>query len=333
MEGVRLRLGSGRSTRSLALGGLGHRTGALSGRRSARYRRRVATDADRTRCANRARFGRVSGCVATGGKGAANPFRSVRLVDSGFIRPAPSSPLIARATMEKSHERAAERAPIAERIGRLLLAASIGVACGYFTFVSARPDFVTTDYEYLWRAARLWSSGVDPYAIKPRAAWLHLWPLFDPLFYPMPAVLFAGLFAGWSLAISQVVFVSLASAFLAWRLTRRALWPLLIFMTPSFWMAAFLGQWSPWLTLAALVPNAGFLLVCKPTIGLACFSYRPTWRGGGKRRAHGGVLVGSHALVAAGVAEQPALGTTPSAGDPHPRRMAIGARCVALETA
>jgi hypothetical protein len=155
---------------------------------------------------------------------------------------------------------------------------SIALACGYFTFITARPDYVTTDYEYLWRAARLWSSGVDPYVVKPRAAWLHLWPLFDPLFYPLPAVLFVGLFAGWALAISQVLFVSLVSALLAWRLSRRALWPLLIFLTPSFWMAAFLGQWSPWLTLAALTPGAGFLLACKPTIGLACFCYRPTWR-------------------------------------------------------
>jgi hypothetical protein len=164
------------------------------------------------------------------------------------------------------------------RAGRLLLVCAITLAFGYFTFISARPDYVTTDYEYLWRAARLWSSGVDPYAVKPRAAWLHLWPLFDPLFYPLPAVLFVGVFAGWALAISQVIFVSVASALLAWRLTRQALWPLLIFLTPSFWMAAFLGQWSPWLTLAALTPSAGFLLVCKPTIGLACFSYRPTWR-------------------------------------------------------
>ena len=160
-----------------------------------------------------------------------------------------------------------------------MLVICIALAFGYFTFISARPTIVTTDYEYLWRAARLWNSGIDPYAVKPRAAWLHIWPLFDPLFYPLPAVLVVGLFAGWSLAASQIVFVTFASAFLAWRLTQRALWPLLIFLTPSFWMAAFLGQWSPWLTLAALVPGAGFLLTCKPTLGLACFFYRPTWRG------------------------------------------------------
>ena len=169
--------------------------------------------------------------------------------------------------------------PPSEQVGRALLAVSIACAFGYFTFITARPEWVTTDYEYLWRAARLWSSGVDPYVVKPRAAWLHLWPLFDPLFYPLPAVLLVGPFAAWSLGVSQVVFVTSASAFLAWRMSRRALWPLLIFLTPSFWMAAFIGQWSPWLTLAALTPSAGFLLAAKPTIGLACFCYRPTWRG------------------------------------------------------
>ena len=100
----------------------------------------------------------------------------------------------------------------------------------------------------------------------------------DDLFYPLPALMFISPFAAFPLAISQVLFIGSASAFLAWRLTRDALWPLLIFITPAFWMAAFIGQWSPWLTLAALVPGAGFLLTCKPTLGLACFCYRPTWR-------------------------------------------------------
>jgi hypothetical protein len=180
--------------------------------------------------------------------------------------------------VEVARPRLPDASTRAERTGRILLVLSITVAFGFFTFITAQPDFVTTDYEYLWRAARLWSGGVDPYLVKPRAAWLHLWPLFDPLFYPLPAVMVVGLFAGWTLAISQVVFVSVITALLAWRLSRHALWPLLIFLTPSFWMAAFIGQWSPWLTLAALTPGAGFLLACKPTLGLACFCYRPTWR-------------------------------------------------------
>jgi len=169
--------------------------------------------------------------------------------------------------------------PRGERVGRVLLVALITVVAGYFTAITAQPKFVTTDYEYLWRGARLFfGEGIDPYSVRPRAAWLHLWPLFDRLFYPLPALMVVGPFAAWTLAASQILFVSLACALLAWRLSRHALWPLLIFLTPSMWMAAFIGQWSPWLTLAMLVPSAGFLFACKPTLGLACFIYRPTWR-------------------------------------------------------
>lgn len=168
--------------------------------------------------------------------------------------------------------------PTGERVGRLMLVLSIALAASYLTWMTAKPTYVTTDYEYLWRGARLWKAGVDPYAVRPRAAWLHVWPLMDRLFYPLSALMVVFPFALLSQGISQVLFIGLASGLLAWRLTRDALWPLLIFITPAFWMAAFLGQWSPWLTLGALVPGAGFLLTCKPTLGLACFCYRPTWR-------------------------------------------------------
>jgi hypothetical protein len=183
----------------------------------------------------------------------------------------------------------------AELVGRVLLVALITVVTARFTSITAQPQFVTTDYEYLWRGARLWSQGIDPYAVRPRAAWLHVWPLFDRLFYPLPALLVVGPFAAWSLATSQVLFISLACALLAWRLSAKALWPLLIFLTPSMWMAAFIGQWSPWLTLATIVPGAGFLLACKPTLGLACFCYRPTWR----------AVVSGAAIVALSLAMMP----------------------------
>jgi hypothetical protein len=182
------------------------------------------------------------------------------------------------APLETVPSMGAARRPANERVGRVLLVVLIAVVAGWFTAITAQPKFVTTDFEYLWRGVRLWSAGIDPYSMQPRAAWLHLWPLFDRLFYPLPALLVVGPFAAWSLATSQILFVGLASALLAWRLSRDALWPLLIFLTPSMWMAAFIGQWSTWLTLAMLVPSAGFLLACKPTLGLACFVYRPTWR-------------------------------------------------------
>jgi hypothetical protein len=44
-------------------------------------------------------------------------------------------------------------------------------------------------------------------------------------------------------------------------------------------MAAVLGQWSPILTAAALLPALQFVCVAKPNIGFAAWLYRPTWKG------------------------------------------------------
>ena len=143
---------------------------------------------------------------------------------------------------------------------------------------SGGPAFLYNGLSLLFaRRARLWWAGIDPYAMRPRAPFWHLWPLWDRLFYPLPALFIVGPFAAFGARAAQTAFVATVAGLLAWRLTRDALWPLLLFCTPSFLMAAWLGQWSPWLTLAALVPGAAFLLAAKPTLGLACFLYRPTW--------------------------------------------------------
>ena len=140
----------------------------------------------------------------------------------------------------------------------------------------ADPRRVTTDFQFLWHAVRLSARGMDPYLFGPQQPGHALWPLWDRLFYPAPALLVAWPFTLGTVHAGQMGFVAAGAALLAWRLSKCSLWPLLVLATPSFAMAAFLGQWSPWLTLAALVPSAGFLLVCKPTLGLACFCYRPT---------------------------------------------------------
>jgi hypothetical protein len=163
-------------------------------------------------------------------------------------------------------------------MGRLVLIATITAIAVWFSWMIANPQYVATDFEYYWHASQIWKLGIDPYAVRPRAEWRSLWPLWDRLFYPLPALLVVAPFAQTSLRAGHLAFVAVGTGLLGWRLTRRELWPLLIFASPGFAMAARLGQWSPYLTLAALVPSTGFLLTCKPTLGLACFCYRPTWR-------------------------------------------------------
>ena len=156
------------------------------------------------------------------------------------------------------------------------MAVAVGLITAFFALELASRPAVHTDFEYIWRAARLWSAGVDPYAIEPRSAWLRVWPLPDPLFYPLPALMLVWPLHWLPQGVATAIFVAVPAALLVWRLSANALWPLIALASPSFVMAVVLGQWTPWLLLAMLWPTVGFLLASKPTIGAACFAYRPT---------------------------------------------------------
>jgi hypothetical protein len=155
------------------------------------------------------------------------------------------------------------------------LAVAIAAAAGWLAHDSAGRSTVTTDFEFVWRGTRIWAEGGNPYAMRPQTA---AWPLGTRLFYPLPALMLVWPVSVLSLPVAMAVFIAVPSGILAWRLTTSALWPLLALASPNFVMAAFLGQWSPWLLAAMLWPLLGFVLVCKPTLGLACFVGRLSWR-------------------------------------------------------
>jgi len=162
-----------------------------------------------------------------------------------------------------------------DHAGRLVLSVAIGLITALFALeLSTRPN-VHPDFTVLWQGARLWVDGVNPYAM--RASTLA-WPFGDRLFYPLPALMLVWPIHWMPRGLATAVFVALPAALLAWRLSRHALWPLLALASPSFVMAVVLGQWTPWLVLAMLWPALGFLLASKPTLGAACFAYRPTLR-------------------------------------------------------
>lgn len=159
-----------------------------------------------------------------------------------------------------------------------MAAIALALVVAWATWQFAGPTGHPSDFQYWWRGTRLWWAGVDPYAMRPRGPYWHLWPLWDRLFYPLPALLITAPFALLGMQAGHTAFIAFAAGLVAWRLTRDAWWPLLLFLTPSFLVAALVGQWSPWMVLGAIVPSAGFLLAAKPTLGLACWLYRPTWR-------------------------------------------------------
>ena len=166
-------------------------------------------------------------------------------------------------------------APPPSRRARLGVALAIGLASGAFTAFCLATAPIPSDFEFWWRAARLWTHGVDPYLLAPGAPG---WPLPDRFFYPLPAVLVTVPFATLPLAVAGGLMSGAAAALLAWALTAEQFGLLWLFASPSFVMALKVGQWSPLLCAAALLPALGWLAVVKPTIGAAALTYRPTWR-------------------------------------------------------
>ncbi len=159
---------------------------------------------------------------------------------------------------------------------RAFVSVTIGLVAGWLCAIKAGTGTGTgTDFEFFWRAASLFAEGINPYVMRPGSPG---WPLPDAFFYPAPALLVTWPFHLLTMPAAAGAFMGLGSGLLAWRLSADGLWRLWVLGTPSFIMAVAIGQWSPLITLAALVPGAGFLFACKPTLGLACFAYRPTWR-------------------------------------------------------
>ncbi len=149
----------------------------------------------------------------------------------------------------------------------------IGLAAGLYV-VKLRlphPEHLSDLGQVLF-AARAWTHGDNPYhAVK---AWSE-WPF--PLLYPFTAVLLAVPLTVLPTWTAEALFVASGTALLAWGLTR-APQPspnLLVFVSAPFIHAVVLSQWSPILAGAALAPSAGFLLACKPNIGLALVAAFP----------------------------------------------------------
>ena len=162
-----------------------------------------------------------------------------------------------------------------DRRARLVIALLIGTAAAAYTGWSLSTAHQPSDFEFWWRAARVLLDGGDPYL---RVENTSGWPLPDRLFYPMPALLVTIPVAWMPLPLAAGVLLGVATGVLAWALSRDGLGRLWIFATPSFVMALKVGQWSPVLTIAALVPALGWLAAVKPTLGLGALFYRLDWR-------------------------------------------------------
>lgn len=150
-----------------------------------------------------------------------------------------------------------------------------GAFIAYFAMVS-HPQHVAKDFSYPWRAARALLAGQNPYEVI-RA--VGEYPFNAEFFYPLPAALVAVPFSQLRPEIAGALFIGISSALLGWAILRDCPHRLPLFISAPFVQAAILGQWSPLLTAAALLPTLQFLAAAKPTVGLAAWLYQPSKRG------------------------------------------------------
>ena len=157
---------------------------------------------------------------------------------------------------------------------RLLCALAIGAAAALYTytFYAHQSPLSVSDFDAIWTAARALGAGQDPYAAVPSPPWP--WDLQ----YPLPAVLVAFPFSLLPLALARPAFMGVGAALLAWGLTRRAYWPLIMLASGQFFWALQSVQWTPLFAAGVLVPALQPLWSLKPTTGLALFAGYPNWR-------------------------------------------------------
>lgn len=162
-----------------------------------------------------------------------------------------------------------------DRLLAALLLGGWGAFIAYFSMAS-HPAHLAKDFSYPWRAARALLAGQNPYEVMQAVG---AYPFNASFFYPLPAALVAAPFAPLRPEVAGALFVGLGSALLAWAVLRDCPHRLPLFISAPFVQAAILGQWSPIVAAAALMPTLQFLAAAKPTIGLAAWVYRPSWRG------------------------------------------------------
>ena len=163
---------------------------------------------------------------------------------------------------------------------RIPVSLGLGAWGAFITFFSltAAPAHVAKDFSWPWRAARVLLDGHNPYDVIQATG---PYPFNVGLFYPLPAALIALPFAPLRPPVAGALFFGLSAGLLAYGLTatREGWGRLPVFASAPFCMAAVLGQWSPLMTAAALLPALQFLLAAKPNLGITCWLYRPTVRG------------------------------------------------------
>ena len=169
---------------------------------------------------------------------------------------------------------------------RVLFALVLGIVAALYAYDTHRMFLSigqSPDSLFLWRGTRILLAGGDPYDL---ATWrsmpvgetdLAAWKsVIEPLYYPLPALLIWIPFSLGSFLVGSAAFVGLGAALFVFAMSRGGLHRIWFCGSVPFILALRFGQWSTWLTAAALLPMLSFLLPAKPNVGLPLVLAKPT---------------------------------------------------------
>jgi hypothetical protein len=146
---------------------------------------------------------------------------------------------------------------------RLAVAIAIGLAAAVTIGLLYGADPIrASDFDPLWVAARALRLGQEPYEAYARSGWR--WPMY----YPLPAAIVLLPFAFFPLDIARAAFTGVSVAALAYGLTSRGWWWLVVLCSGAAIGAILAVQYVPLITAAALLPALRSLYAVKPTTGL-----------------------------------------------------------------
>ena len=184
----------------------------------------------------------------------------------------------------QNRNRADMSAPPALRT-RLIFSLVLGVVAALYAYDTHRSFLAigqSPDSLFLWRGARILLAGGDPYNFATWrtmpageldiAAWRNV---IEPLYYPVPALLIWIPFSLGSFLVGSAAFCGLGAAVFVFAISRAGLHRVWLCGSVGFIMALRFGQWSTWLTAAALLPMLSFLLPAKPNLGLPLVLAKP----------------------------------------------------------
>jgi hypothetical protein len=141
---------------------------------------------------------------------------------------------------------------------------AIGLAASLLSYHQlASRSLEASDFSYPLRAARRLIAGLDAYN-DPTAGPGHAYPHEAQFPYPLPAALIALPFVALPPYAAGAAFIGLSSSLLAYGCTRQGWKCLGIFLSPSYFVALSVAQWSPLAVAAGLLPALLPLAIAKP---------------------------------------------------------------------